>query len=277
MAVNNFNIGRHLRDIHNVGTEGSETPPIDVPTYESSSSSDADSGESESAEDNDKIDCTNSANDSRGNESSSSSADTGDDETNEGNDSDCINSGDDEDDEAEKTVEDYIREMTDDALKTHIKYDAKRVLKYLSWTRRPLTPLEHEAIKFLRCASFGHGLSKAHANEWLAYERDFGGRAALLPKSIDTVWSTMANAHRDMSGEIMRKTVVLPIPIEVPTPFLSPSPPTLTVPLSFFPFPSFFSSPVTVTFTDTFGTFTFTLTLTFTLTSPSPSPSLVHS
>ena len=105
--------------------------------------------------------------------------------------------------------------MTDDALKTHIKYDAKRVLKYLSWTRRPLTPLEHEAIKFLRCASFGHGLSKAHANEWLAYERDFGGRAALLPKSIDTVWSTMAKAHRDMSDEIMRKTVVLPIPIEV--------------------------------------------------------------
>jgi hypothetical protein len=105
--------------------------------------------------------------------------------------------------------------MTDDTFKTNIKYDAKRVLKYLSWTRRPLTPLEHEAIKFLRCASFGHGLSKAHANEWLAYEREFGGRAALLPKCIDTVWSTMAKAHRDMSDEIMRKTVVLPIPIEV--------------------------------------------------------------
>jgi hypothetical protein len=97
--------------------EGSETPRPDVPTYESSSSSSTDSGDSESAEGND-IDCTNSANDSRGNESSSSSADTGDIETDEGNDSDCNNSGDDEDDEAEKTVEDYIREMTDDTLKT---------------------------------------------------------------------------------------------------------------------------------------------------------------
>ena len=214
MPVNNFNIGRHLRDIHNVGTEGLTTPRPDVPTYDSSSSSSAASADSESAEGND-IDGTNSANELRGNESSSSSADTNDEETDEGNDSDCNNSGDDEDDEAEKTVEDYIREMTDDTFKTNIKYDAKRVLKYLSWTRRPLTPIELEAIKFLRCASFGHGLSKAHANEWLAYEREFGGRAALLPKCIDTVWSTMAKAHRDMSDEIMRKTVVLPIPIEV--------------------------------------------------------------
>jgi hypothetical protein len=185
LNVNNFHIGRHLRETHK-----EKNTPTPVPTNDSSSSS-ADSGDSESDEGND-FDCTNSANQSRGNESSSSSAESGDSETDEGNDSDCNNSGDEEDDEAEKTVEDYIREMTDETFRTDIKYDPKRVLKYLSWARRPLTLIEHEAIKFLRCASFGHGLSKAHANEWLSYERDFGGRAALLPKCIDTVWSTMA-------------------------------------------------------------------------------------
>jgi hypothetical protein len=211
-TVNNFHIGRHIRAYHNVGIAGTDSS-TSAPTNESSSSS-ADSGDSESDEGND-FDCSHTANESRSNDSSSSSADSGDSETNEGNDSDCNNSGDDEDDEAEKTVEDYIREMTDDTFKTNIKYDPKRVLKYLSWKVRTLTLLEHEAIKFLRCASFGHGLSKAHANEWLSYERDFGERAALLPKCIDTVWSTMEKSHRDMSDEIMRKTVVLPIPIEV--------------------------------------------------------------
>ena len=106
--------------------------------------------------------------------------------------------------------------MTDETFRTEIGYDPKRVLKYMSWARHPrLTPIQQEAIRFLRCASFGHGSSKAHANAWLAYQRAFGGRAALLPKSIDTVWSVMAAAHRNMSDAIMRKTVVLPIPFEV--------------------------------------------------------------
>ena len=39
---------------------------------------------------------------------------------------------DDEDDEAEKTVEDYLRDLTDETYRTDIQYDPKRVLKYLS-------------------------------------------------------------------------------------------------------------------------------------------------
>jgi hypothetical protein len=122
---------------------------------------------------------------------------------------------DDEDDEAEKTVEDYLRDLTDDTYRTDIQYDPKRVLKYLSWTKRPLTEIEHETIRFLRCASFGNGLSKAHANEWLAYERELGGRAELLPKTIDTLWSTMERAHRSMSDAICHRTVEIDIPLEV--------------------------------------------------------------
>ena len=122
---------------------------------------------------------------------------------------------DDEDDEAEKTVEDYLRDLTDESYRTDIQYDPKRVLKYVSWTKRPLTDIEHETIRFLRCASFGNGLSKAHANEWLAYERELGGRAGLLPKNIGTLWSTMAKAHRSMSDAICHRNLEIDIPLEV--------------------------------------------------------------
>jgi hypothetical protein len=125
----------------------------------------------------------------------------------------------DEDDEAANTVEDYLRDLTDETYRSKIAYNAKTVLKYLSWQVRPLTMLEHEAIRFLRCASFGNGLSKAHANLWLSYVSDFGGRAALLPKTVDTVWTTIDQAHRDMSDSICRKTLVVDIPTAVTTLF----------------------------------------------------------
>ena len=125
----------------------------------------------------------------------------------------------DEDDEAAITVEDYLRDLTDATYRVKIAYNAKTVLKYLSWKVRPLTMIEHEAIRFLRCASFGNGQSKAHANLWLSYVSDFGGRAALLPKTVDTVWRTIEQAHRDMSDSICRKTLVVDIPTAVTTLF----------------------------------------------------------
>ena len=98
------------------------------------------------------------------------------------------NDEDDENDEAEKTVEDYLRDLTDETYRTEIQYDPKRVLKYLSWTKRPLTEIELQTIRFLRCASFGNGLSKAHANEWLAYEIFFSRKenAPLVRYKQDT-------------------------------------------------------------------------------------------
>jgi len=211
--------------MHNFGNAGSQTSPRTQPTNESSSSSDGDTDDSDSDERND-IECTYRANEAGANELDASSADSGDSDTDKSNDiednNDNFPEDDNDEDEAEKTVEDYIREMTDETFRTEIGYDPKRVLKYMSWARHPrLTPIQQEAIRFLRCASFGHGSSKAHANAWLAYQRAFGGRAALLPKSIDTVWSVMAAAHRNMSDAIMRKTVVLPIPFEVRFEYIS--------------------------------------------------------
>ena len=122
---------------------------------------------------------------------------------------------DDENDEAEKTVEDYLRDLTNDTYRTDIQYDPKRVLKYVTWTKRPLTDIEYETIRFLRCASFGNGQSKAHSNEWLEYQREFGGRAGLLPKKIDTLWRTMEKAHRSMSDAVCYRTLEIDIPLAV--------------------------------------------------------------
>jgi hypothetical protein len=61
-------------------------------------------------------------------------------------------------DQTDITVASYITSLSD-------KYDPKRVLKYLSWSPRPLTIIEQESIRFLRRLSFGAGLSRAHSQE----------------------------------------------------------------------------------------------------------------
>ncbi len=71
-------------------------------------------------------------------------------------------------DEMDITVDSYISTLSD-------KYDPKKVLKYLSWSPRPLTVVERESLRFLRNLSFGAGMSRAHSQEWLNYTRDLGG------------------------------------------------------------------------------------------------------
>ena len=70
--------------------------------------------------------------------------------------------------EAQLTVEDYIRGLSPE-------YNPKRVLEYLSWRKRVLSPLEREVVAFLRTISFGGGLSAAHTKEMLEYARGLGG------------------------------------------------------------------------------------------------------
>ncbi len=72
------------------------------------------------------------------------------------------------DDERHISVDTYIQTLTKN-------YDPQRVLKYLSWTPRPLSIVEQEAVRFLRNLAFGTGTSRAHFKEWLHYIRDLGG------------------------------------------------------------------------------------------------------
>ena len=100
--------------MHNFGNAGSQTPRTE-PTNESSSSSDGETDDSDSDERND-IECTYRGNEAGANELDASSADSGDSDTDKSNDiednNDNFSDDDSDEDEAEKTVEDYIREMT---------------------------------------------------------------------------------------------------------------------------------------------------------------------
>jgi hypothetical protein len=167
--MNNFHIAKHLRTAHNHGAAPPLTCNTQNPTWASVPNPVVQNV-------GDLSDCAASC---RAVSESLQSSDTdGDDEQ-----TDTI-SDEDEDDAAAKTV-DYLMDLTDETYRSKIAYNAKTVLKYLSWKVRPLTMIEHETIRFLRCASFGNGLSKAHGNLWLSYVYDFGGRAALLPKTVD--------------------------------------------------------------------------------------------
>jgi hypothetical protein len=115
-------------------------------------------------------------------ESTSLSWDTPSNASDDSKDETCLSNTDDDDfagddglndadmfgDEMDITVDSYITTLTD-------KYDPKKVLKYLSWSPRPLTVVEQESIRFLRNLSFGAGMSRAHSQEWLDYTRDLGG------------------------------------------------------------------------------------------------------
>ena len=117
-------------------------------------------------------------------------------------------------DEVEMTVDDYINNLTDES-RQEILYNPAIVLRYMAWRRRELTDQEKEVLKFLRCVSFGNGLSHAHTKEFLHYVRSLGGKASLLPRSVVTLWKVMQNAHCSMSDEICRRTIDIPIPLEV--------------------------------------------------------------
>jgi hypothetical protein len=81
--------------------------------------------------------------------------------------------------ETQLTLEDYIRGLSPE-------YNPKRVLKYLAWKKRVLSPLEREVVAFLRTISFGGGLSAAHTKEMLEYARGLGGMHT---------WNTRLRAH----------------------------------------------------------------------------------
>ena len=41
------------------------------------------------------------------------------------------------------------------------------------------------------------------------------GKTALLPRSVETLWSVMVQAHEDMTGVMPKRTIFIPVPLEV--------------------------------------------------------------
>ena len=89
-------------------------------------------------------------------------------------------------DERALSVETYTNGLSD--------YNPKRVLKYLNWTTREITPREKEVLQVLRSISFGGGLSAAHTKEMLDYARGLGG----IHTSITTRCTRMMYVHYDV-------------------------------------------------------------------------------
>ena len=79
--------------------------------------------------------------------------------------------------------------------------DPTHMVQYLSWKRVPLTDEVLEVCKFLRSVESGSGCSDGAARHSLLYAKSLGGRADLLPKTMDS-WSKVAkvllNVHFDV-------------------------------------------------------------------------------
>jgi hypothetical protein len=80
--------------------------------------------------------------------------------------------------------------------------DPTHMVQYLSWKRVPLTDEVLEVCKFLRSVESGSGCSDGAARHSLLYAKSLGGRADLLPKTMETCWSKVAkvllNVHFDV-------------------------------------------------------------------------------
>ena len=60
--------------------------------------------------------------------------------------------------------------------------------KYASWGPRGVSRTVSECARFLRCTEVGSGSSRRHAQTFLDYTKSIGGRAHLLPKTVEGCW-----------------------------------------------------------------------------------------
>jgi hypothetical protein len=66
-----------------------------------------------------------------------------------------------------------------------------------SWGPRKLTAAEVETFRFLAVSDAGDGTSRRVATGVLQCARSLGGRACLLPQSMDTSWAMLTKVRHD--------------------------------------------------------------------------------
>jgi hypothetical protein len=59
---------------------------------------------------------------------------------------------------------------------------------YGKWGPRPVSRIVTEACRFLRTTEVGCGSSRRHGQTFLDYAKSLGGRAHLLPKTVEGCW-----------------------------------------------------------------------------------------
>jgi hypothetical protein len=88
-------------------------------------------------------------------------------------------------------------------------------LAYASWGPRTLTAAEVETFRFLAVTDAGDGSSRRVSTGMLEYARSLGGRACLLPKSMDTAWSMLTKVRHVRCRKLYIHTCFLKAPIKV--------------------------------------------------------------
>ena len=61
--------------------------------------------------------------------------------------------------------------------------------KYITWGPTRVNRVVTECSKFLRCTEVGTGSSRRHAQTFLDYTKSMGGRAHILPKTVEGCWN----------------------------------------------------------------------------------------
>ena len=62
---------------------------------------------------------------------------------------------------------------------------------YAKWGPRGVPRAVTECSRFLRCSEVGSGSSRRHAQTFLDYTKSMGGRAHLLPKTVEGCWKVI--------------------------------------------------------------------------------------
>jgi hypothetical protein len=62
---------------------------------------------------------------------------------------------------------------------------------YAKWGPRGVSHVVIECARYLRCTEVGSGSSRRHAQTFLDYTKSIGGRAHLLPKTVEGCWNVL--------------------------------------------------------------------------------------
>ena len=88
-------------------------------------------------------------------------------------------------------------------------------LEYATWGPKELTAAEAETFRFLAVTDAGDGTSRRVATGTLRYARSLGGRACLLPKSMDTAWSMLTKVRHVRCRKLYIHTCFQKAPMKV--------------------------------------------------------------
>lgn len=81
------------------------------------------------------------------------------------------------------TINEYMEQLAEDGT-----LDPSFLHTYRNRGPRMVNRVVVECLRFLRCTEVGSGSSRRHAQTFLNYTKSCGGRAHILPKTVEGCW-----------------------------------------------------------------------------------------